>query len=233
MSLLTEYMKDFSHLFYPYKCVGCGTALDAHEVEICDACYEELPTTLNWNWPDNEVAQMFWGKIDIEQACAYLYFYKGGIVQGMLHALKYKGHKQVGIELGNMFGNALRDTSYQACDLIIPVPLHELKERKRGYNQCTHIANGMAEVMKKPVIDRNLVRWDAHESQTHKNRFERWQNVRSRFKVSAPDELVGKHILLIDDVITTGSTIEACAAALKTIHDVRISVATIACPSLF
>ncbi len=232
-ALLNAYWQGLSHFLFPFQCLGCGHSLDEGEEEVCRSCLSELPLTHYWKDPSNEVAQMFWGKVDLESASSFLFFYQGGKVQKMLHALKYQGRTVPGRILGEQFGEVLRASPYAECDLIVPVPLHIKKEKKRGYNQCSIIGKALAEQLKVGFNDEVLIRTEHHASQTKKGRFDRWLNVRSRFAVVSDEDLIGKHVLLIDDVITTGATLEACAQTLLQIDGVKVSVATVACPAPF
>jgi len=177
---------------------------------------------------DNPVSKVFWGRVNIENATASYLFIKEGILQKLIHQLKYKGAKEIGFELGRHFGSELIDSeSYKNIDLIIPVPLHVKREKKRGYNQSEWIARGMVEFLEAKLELNNLVRAIETETQTKKTRFERWENVESIFNVNYPEKLENKHVLLVDDVITTGSTLEACANALLKIKGVKVSIATL------
>jgi ComF family protein len=233
INAIQEGWKDFSHLFYPIVCAGCKTALSEQEKVICNACYGGLPRTGYAAVHGNPIAQLFWGKIDVQHAAAWLFFYKGGIVQQMLHSLKYQGNKDVGRALGMAMADDILVGALQEIDLIIPIPLHKKKQQKRGYNQCHHIARGLAEASGKPWSETYLIRTTHHESQTKKGRYERWLNVQSKFEAVNGAALHGKHVLLLDDVVTTGSTLEAAALELLKIRDVTISVATLACPAPF
>lgn len=233
MMQLIKHWQSFTHYIFPFQCVGCQCALDFNEETLCNACAQALPLTHYWKDKDNAIAQMFWGKMDVEHACSFLYFYQGGRVQNLLHALKYQGRRDSGKLLGQRFGEVLKSSVFSSCDAIIPVPLHPKKIRKRGYNQCTVIASGMSDTMHLPLLTNTLERIEHHESQTKKGRYERWLNVKTKFKVANPSALKGKHVLLVDDVITTGATLEACASTLLAIPQVRISLATIACPAPF
>lgn len=228
-----EGWRDFSHLFYPIVCSGCKTALSEEEHVICKACHEGLPRTGYAAYESNPIAQMFWGKIDIHHAAAWLFFYKGGMVQHMLHALKYQGKKEVGRILGQTMAQDILTGATADVDLIIPIPLHKKKEQKRGYNQCHLIAAGLSEASGKPWSADFLIRTAHHDSQTKKARFERWLNVQSKFQSKRGEDLKGCHILLVDDVVTTGSTLEAAATELLKIPGISVSVAALACPAPF
>ncbi|MFW5687505.1 MAG: ComF family protein [Bacteroidota bacterium] len=175
------------------------------------------------------MSQIFWGRVDIETAAALLYFQKGSKVQNLIHRFKYKGKREIGIYLGQILGHRLRDHPvWQPVDIIVPVPLHQKKQQKRGYNQSEVFGRGISSSFKKPVVINNLVRIIRTDTQTRKTRFKRWENVETVFHVKDPDSFRGANILLIDDVVTTGSTLEACAQKLKEIKGVRVWVATIA-----
>lgn len=179
---------------------------------------------------DNPLAQMFYGRIDFHAVAACYFFSKKGKVQHVIHQLKYKGNADAGLFLGREMGKILKESPlYSDVDYIFPVPLHPKKERKRGYNQAELIARGAAEVMEAKVDKTHLVRMVNTATQTRKSREERWLNVKDIFEVHGSADLVGKHVLVVDDVITTGATLEACGHALAGIEGVRVSVATIGC----
>ncbi len=179
---------------------------------------------------DNPVYLKFYGKINLKAATSFLYFFKKGIAHELIWKLKYRDRKDIGVFLGEMFGHdLLKSANYNAIDLIIPVPLHKDKLRKRGFNQSERFAEGLAISMNKIQDKDNLIRKTATTTQTNKRRYERWKNVEDIFFVKDPELFVGKHLLLVDDVVTTGATLEATAAVLLAIKDVKISIATIAC----
>lgn len=218
-----------TELIFPRLCVTCGDKLIEQEKWICLHCLHHIPRTNFHLHPENRVAQLFYGRVRIEFGTSFFYFSKGSKYQSLLHNLKYKGMKELGAEIGKHFGiDLLQSDDFASIDLICPVPLHPQKEKKRGYNQSWWIAYGIAEQMKKPLSDDNLKRVTATETQTRKTRFERWQNVEGIFELSDPEAFSGKHILLVDDVVTTGSTLEACAQAILSKTDARVSIATLA-----
>lgn len=200
---------------------------------ICDDCREGLPLTRYWEHDDNSVEKLFWGKLPIERACSFVYFSKGGKVQELMHQLKYNSKPQVGELMGHFLGERLVDTAYAEVDLVVPVPLHRTKLKKRGYNQCDFIARGLAMRMEKPYSNHVLQRLWANETQTRKGVYERWINVQELFQVVGPQFVSGKHVLLVDDVVTTGSTLEACAGAIAQVPGTKVSIATLASPSPF
>ena len=232
MAILTQIsflLYDLLHLVYPKICVACGENLMSHEDHICTNCLYNLPKTNYHQSDSNPVARLFWGRVNIFRACSFFFFNKGSKFQKLIHKLKYDGRKEIGYELGSHFGCDLTSSEdFNSVDVIIPVPLHSSKEKLRGYNQSTWIARGISASMNKPIDNDNLKRLIANETQTKKTRFERWENVQSVFHVSNPKALENKHVLLVDDVVTTGSTLEACATELARISNIKISIATLA-----
>jgi ComF family protein len=229
MKLQHTYLADFVSLLFPELCAACRESLVANERLICTHCRYNLPFTNFHLQADNIVARQFWGKIPLESAYALYYFTKGGKIQNLLHQFKYKGVKQIGNLLGNMAGEQLlKNDVFNTVDMIVPVPLHKKRMLQRGYNQSLSFAEGLAEKLNADVEDNNLVRITATETQTHKSRFARFENMREVFAINNPEKLMNKHILLVDDVITTGSTLEACGAQLLKIPGLKLSIATIA-----
>lgn len=228
MRFLKNLFKDFVGLIFPELCAGCNTPLVQHEKVICLLCMAQLPRTNFQNDKDNMVAQMFWGRVNIEHAAAYFYFQKGGRVQQLLHKLKYKGHQYIGTELGRMMALEMQSSMFREINIVIPVPLHENRYRKRGYNQSESIARGIGEKLGIPVNTDILHRAIANPTQTKKHRYERWMNVEGIFEIKNPSMLANKHVLLVDDVITTGATLEACAVELLKAQGCRVSIFTVA-----
>lgn len=220
------YLKE---LLFPRLCVSCGNRLIEQENWICLHCLHHIPRTNFHKHRDNKVAQLFYGRVEIENATSFYYFSKGSIYQSLLHNLKYKGMKEIGQEIGKHFAiDLMQSPDFIDIDIVCPVPLHPEKEKKRGYNQSWWIALGIAQQMQKELSDKNLKRVVATETQTRKNRFERWQNVEGIFELINPEAFTGKHILLVDDVITTGSTLEACASEIISKTNAKVSIATLA-----
>jgi len=229
MNLQRNYLSDFVSLLFPELCTACRESLLANEHLICTACIYNLPYTNFHLQADNIVARQFWGKIPLEGAYALFYFNKGGKIQNLMHQFKYKGVKQIGNLLGRIAGEQLiKNDIFSTVDFIIPVPLHKKRMQQRGYNQSACFAEGLAEKLNASAEIYNLVRSKATETQTHKSRFERFENMLEVFSVEDSDKLINKHILLVDDVITTGSTLEACGACLLKIPGLKLSIATIA-----
>jgi ComF family protein len=224
-----QLLDDFLSLFYPSVCYACGSSLFQQEEIICTSCLYHLPRTNFHRDPENPVAQTFWGRISVHSATSYYYFSKKGNVQHLLHHLKYKGRKEIGVYIGRQFGYELKEADlFKTSEVIIPVPLHPKKLKKRGYNQSEQFAFGLASAMNIELDVSSLIRCKPSETQTKKSRFRRWENVKDIFTITPGAKLAGRHILLVDDVITTGATLEACAEALFKIPSIKLSIATIA-----
>jgi len=222
-------LNDFISLIFPQVCASCGNSLYKNEQTLCTYCVYHLPKTNFHLNNDNPVAKIFWGRVDILSAGAFYGFNKGGRVQHIIHQLKYKGRKEVGFAVGKLYGYELKMCdSFKTVDTIIPVPLHPKKIKKRGYNQSESFAEGLSASMEVPANVKTLFRAHESETQTKKSRFSRWQNVESIFQLKDLKSLEGKHVLLVDDVVTTGATLEACAQTLKQVPGIKFSVATIA-----
>ena len=229
MPVFSTWFEDLVGLLFPKLCLACGQSLSRHETVLCSHCLYHLPRTHFQVHRENPVEELFHGRILLQSGTAFLFFNKGGKVQHLIHQLKYNGKKEVGLYLGELFGKELNESPlYQDVDYLIPVPLHPVKERKRGYNQSRMIALGMEKVMNARLAGDILYRRLHSSTQTKKSRFERWENVKDIFALNNGAQLEGKHILLIDDVVTTGSTIEACGNLLQSIPDIRISVSCLA-----
>ncbi|QNL50885.1 ComF family protein [Olivibacter sp. SDN3] len=225
---VAAYIKDFVSLFYPDLCVGCNTFLYDHEQLICSYCWYNLPVTNFHRDSENASAKQLWGRVKLKNVASYLYFGKGSNVQQILHHLKYFSKPKIGLMLGEEYGKMLSRTDFNTAEIIVPVPLHPKKMKTRGYNQSAYFGEGMSTSMNIPMIIDNLIRHTLAESQTTKKRYERYENMRTIFKVKQPEVFADKHILLVDDVLTTGATIEACAQQLLEIPGVKVSVATLA-----
>jgi ComF family protein len=229
MKLSQIYLADFVSLLFPELCPACGENLVAGEHVICTDCLYSLPMTNFHQQVDNIVAQQFWGKLPLQSAYALYYFAKGGKIQNLMHHFKYKGMQRIGNILGEIAGRQLKENPvFASVEIIIPVPLHKSRLKQRGYNQSACFAHGLATKLNAVVDEDNLIRTHATETQTHKSRFLRFENMQEVFSVQYPERITGKHILLVDDVITTGSTLEACGAELLKVDGVKLSIATIA-----
>ena len=222
-------LRSFLNLIYPTLCASCGKALHRNEKAICVNCLGDIPRTEYYMDKDNVVAKLFWGKVKLEFGLSSFVFVKKGKIQKLMHELKYRGNTEVGEVLGIELGKEIKKLEgVTQVDFVVPVPLHPKKLKLRGYNQSDFIANGVAKVLGCEVGSDILLRNHFTESQTKKSKYERWENVGSVFQINRKDEIKNKHILIVDDVVTTGSTIEACCIALKEIEGVKLSVATLA-----
>jgi ComF family protein len=217
-------------LLFPVLCCGCEKPLNKGEDSICSSCLYHIPHTDHHLDKENRVARLFWGKIPFHAAMALLRYRKGSRVQRIIYNLKYKGWSELGIVLGRMMARQLLKCDFHSdIDLVIPVPLHKSKERKRGYNQSLLIANGLANVLGIPVNGTILYRKSATESQTRKGRYSRHENMADAFRIRDGETLSGKHILIVDDVVTTGATITACVLEMQSCGLRKLSIAVAAC----
>lgn len=222
-----KWITDFFHLFYPPSCVVCGGRISPAEEYVCIHCMQQLPRTYYHLQPDNEMERCFWGKIPVERATAFFHYSKESEYRKIIYALKYDDLPGIGKSLGcRAAEEALPAGFFKGIDWIIPVPLHRTKYRKRGYNQSERIGRGIAQVTHIPVCTENLVRISAGITQTHKSLFER-KKLEEGFRVVNPEALHGRHVLLVDDVMTTGSTLLSCAQAMHNVPDIKFSLFTL------
>ena len=229
MQFLKTILLDTAHLFYPHICTGCGSDVLAEDNLLCAKCFVDLPVTNYAAYKNNPIEKIFWGRIPLAAAHGEFYFAKGSLIQHLVHQLKYKGNRKIGFYLGELMARSLIDSKrFNNIDGLIPLPLFPDKERKRGYNQAAIICNGMSEVMKVPVFNNILIRQRFTETQTKKHRAERWENVDGSFALKNEQVLKGKHLLLVDDVVTTGATFEASGNTLLKIEGVQLSIAALA-----
>jgi ComF family protein len=221
---------DLIGLIYPHTCAGCGQKLLKGEQEICLACLLEIPQTHFHLDPHNPVWKLFRGRVSIGIAASYLYFDKGSRVQSILHAIKYKGNQNLARQLGMLYGHVLsRDNVLNGIDYLIPIPLHPLKLKTRGYNQSEVWGEGLAASTGIPLLNNNLYRTENTASQTRKSRIGRWENVKDIFALQRPEEIRSKHVVLLDDVVTTGSTLESAAQCLLDGGAAQVNILTLAC----
>jgi ComF family protein len=219
-------LKDFFSLFFPNYCFGCRDALARGEDVLCTTCLSELPRLDN-NGSDAIMAR-FEGRLNIAYAWALLKFQKAGIVQNLLHELKYNHHPEVGIKLGKVLGASIAKQVPPPFDIIVPVPLHSSRLRSRGYNQSGLIAQGLSEVLNAPWREGAIIRTAATQTQTKKSKLDRLENVRQSFQINLPELVKHKHVLLVDDVVTTGATLEACGEKILEAGAASLSLACVA-----
>lgn len=227
--MLEKVLHPLLHLFLPYHCVGCGSDIMSRQQVLCMHCINRLPVTGFHVHADNPVEKIFWGRMPVAAAASYLYYSKDSLLQHIVHALKYKGNKDLGLFIGRKMGELLLQTHrFSDIEVLVPLPLFAARERKRGYNQATVLCEGMAEVLAVPVFKQVIHRHTSSATQTNKNRIDRWLNMQGKFELKQPDAIAGKHLLLVDDVITTGATLEACGQELLTAANTRLSIMTMA-----
>lgn len=216
---------NFLNLFFPDLCVVCNNRLTESEQHICTNCLILLPKTNFHLHPDNRLEQFFAGRIPFRRIAAYAYFVKGGSIQHIIHELKYKQNSQIGVFVGNLCGENIEGSSFVTdVDVLVPVPLHPKREKERGYNQSLEICKGISQVTGIPIDTNTLIRKVNNKSQTKNARFDRWKNVEDIFSITDQTSFQGKHILLVDDVITTGSTLESCAKEILKCEGATISI---------
>ncbi len=229
MHISMRIFEDILNIVFPKVCCTCDQGLTKNEELICFHCRSTLPKAKFADLKDNEVVHRMYGKLDVVMGLSYLYFYKSGIAQKLLHQLKYKNQPEIGELLGNWIAYDIMNARMEkTLDLIVPVPLHKKKERKRGYNQSRHFAKGISELTKIPMDFHNLHRIHYSESQTHKSKEKRWKSVEHAFRVKTAECFKDKHVLLVDDVMTTGATLEACGKEILKNGASALSIATIA-----
>ena len=221
-------VNELSYLFYPHACVVCGDELLNKEAGVCLKCLYELPRTHNYLEKENTAEKLMAARIPFERIATYCVYTKGGMLSPLIHHLKYYGKKEIGMLLGKLFGRDLLGSEFiKPIDFLVPVPLHPKREKIRGYNQAEVIARGMSEATSLPVSTGNLIRVIFNPTQTKRTKTQRWENVKGIFDVVNPSLYEKKHLLLVDDVITTGSTLEACGLALEKCKEVKLSIATL------
>lgn len=226
---IRHYLNAFLHLLYPQICFGCGTDQIDHTTPLCQQCIQNLPFTDFFSIPENPIEKIFWGRADIQNAGALLFFTKDSLVQTLITELKYHHNKKVGILFGKLMGKAIAvEEKLKQVDCIIPIPISASKIQSRGYNQSEVIAMGLQQIWPRPILNDVLIKRNWSNSQTKKNRKARLQQLPDLFFLQKPTSIEGKHILLIDDVLTTGATLEAAVASLMAGSPASVSIAVAA-----
>ncbi|MGV3767268.1 MAG: ComF family protein [Chitinophagaceae bacterium] len=227
---LSDWCEGLMQLFFPVQCLGCGNDIVQADNYFCLLCMHKWPFTKFEHWEENPVEKIFRGRAEIRNAMACCFFNKGSGIQQLLHLLKYKHEKTAALFMGKMMAKTLSGSSlYAETDLIIPVPMFKSKERLRGYNQAALLGKALSDEWPGKKFDASvLIKHTQTDSQTRKSRLERWLNMKSRFSLSDPDAVSNKHILLVDDVITTGATLESCVHTLFEGKPASVSIAAYA-----
>ena len=222
--------QSFIQLFFPQTCQGCGSDAVSRDQMLCFSCLQRLPATDFYPHSGNATEKILAGRLPFLNAASHYFYTQQSLIQELMHQFKYKGRQEIGEYFGKRMGEAiLQSGRFQSIDAIIPMPLHKHKMKKRKYNQAGILSNSIGAVINRPVLEHIITRISSTGSQTHKNRIERWENIAGSFILQAPEAVAGKHLLLVDDVITTGATLEACGAALLKAPDARLSICTLAC----
>lgn len=227
MVSVVEIKDAFLHLLFPHVCSGCGSDILNEETALCMRCTYALPETNFEMHPNNPVEKIFWGRLPLVAATSQFYFTKESLMQHLMHQLKYKRNKELGIQFGKMMGEQLLRSGRFRVDALVPLPLFPAKEKKRGYNQATILCQGMAQSMKIPILEKAIIRPQHTETQTKKGRIERWKNMEGKFILDNAAALSNKHLLLVDDVVTTGATLETCGNEMLKAGNVQLSIATL------
>lgn len=229
LAILKTYLEDLWFLLFPDVCEACGSTLMKNEGPICIKCLYEIPRTDYCKDLSNDILLMFTGRIKVEKATALFHFHKGSRFRKLLHSLKYKKKPEIGIALGKELGaEMLSSKNFKDIDYIIPVPLHPKRQKQRGYNQSEMIGEGISKVTDIPMLTDVLIRNVETVTQTKMTREERWKNVSGKFLIQHPKKIENKHVILVDDVVTTGSTLEACGETLLNIPGLKLSIAVLA-----
>jgi ComF family protein len=220
-----KWISDLINIIFPRSCAVCGKALSPGEKDICVNCLLELPRMDEYT-PCNETEKLFYGILEIERAAAYMHHTKGSPYNNLIYNIKYNDRPEIATRMAATAATELiKKGFFEGIDVIIPIPLSKKKRRLRGYNQCDYIARGLSDVTGIPIDTSSVIRHIANETQTHKQREARWKNVESVFSVTSPESLKGKHILLVDDVVTTGATLSSCGKSiLAATPDARLSI---------
>ncbi|NML20331.1 ComF family protein [Pseudoflavitalea sp. G-6-1-2] len=227
---IQEAAQSLLHLFFPQTCAGCGSDAIDKEQLICLSCLQRLPVTDFLSHNENTTEKLLMGRFRFLHAASYLFYTHGSVIQRLIHQFKYKQRKDIGLFFGKKMGGAIQQSSrFKQIDALVPLPLHPRKEKQRHYNQAAILCEGISSELHLPILNKAVTRISASSSQTSRNRLARWQNIDGSFVLQDPDQLAGRHILLVDDVITTGATLEACSRELLKAPIASLSICTLAC----
>ena len=215
------------HLLFPHTCEGCGVELPPNANLLCIRCLHSMPSTSFELFPGNPIEKRFYGRLPLQHAMAGYYFTKDSLMQHLIHQVKYKGNKELGLQLGQLLGDSLKRAGRFDADMMIPLPLFPIREKKRGYNQSALLCEGITKHLNIPFVQNALIRPAHTDTQTKKGRIDRWKNIEGKFLLTDPAVIAGKHILLVDDVITTGATLESCGEELLKAGNVLLSLAVL------
>lgn len=228
MTSLREIKDSILHIVFPHTCAGCGSDSVNTESQLCIRCMAGLPVTGFFEHPGNPVEKLFRGRLQIESGAAQYHFTKESLMQRLMHQFKYRGNQELGRQLGRMMGLSMKNSGrFHSIDAMIPLPLFPSKEKKRGFNQSLILCEGIAEIIPVPLITKAVTRPHFTETQTSKGRIERWKNIEGKFTLADSSYIIKKHILLVDDVITTGATLEACGSEILKPGQIKLSVAAL------
>lgn len=217
------------HILLPHCCAGCGTDQLGRSQLICLFCQLQLPLTAFERYANNPVEKIFFGRLPLWAASSHYYFTKQSVLQKLLHQLKYRGNRKIGYYFGRQMGLACKSSKrFDGADGVLALPLHPKKEKLRGYNQADLLCQGFAETSGIPFLRNAVQRNRATATQTRKSRLERWQNMEGRFSIKNHTQLENKKLILIDDVVTTGATLEACGEALLQVKGLELAILTLA-----
>lgn len=223
---LKEIKDSLLHLLFPHVCSGCGTDVLNEGTMLCIRCLDAMPETNFELHEQNPVERMFWGRLPLAGATAQFYFNKESLMQHLMYEFKYKGNKELGYQFGRLMGEQLKRSGRFPADAIVPLPLFPAKERKRGFNQAAVLSEGIAGILHLPVLKNVICRPQHTETQTRKGRIERWKNMDGKFVLTESSQVRNKHLLLVDDVVTTGATLESCGLELLKGENTSLSIAT-------
>lgn len=227
MISIKEAKDSFLHLIFPHVCNGCGSDILHKESMLCLRCIDAMPETNFELHANNPVEKKFWGRLPLQQAAAQYYYTRESLMQRLMHQFKYKGNRELGTQLGKIMGESIKNSGRFAIEALVPLPLFAAKEKRRGYNQATVLCEGIAESLGAPILKDVIIRSQHTDTQTKKGRIERWKNMEGKFVLANSEAISNKNVLLIDDVVTTGATLEACGAELLKGENTRLSIATL------